>query len=95
MNCCLIAFEKKNKSRTNSLRELFENRFSKVKTDTEKADMDLVFDELNKVIEPNAIVTSDAGNFSHWLLRYISFEDERVYIGPVQMVPWDMELHQR
>ena len=77
------SIREKNESRTNSLRALFENRFSKVKTDTEKADMDLVFDELNKVIEPNAIVTSDAGNFSHWLLRYISFEDERVYIGPV------------
>ncbi len=73
----------KNQSRTSSLRQLFENRFIEEKIDTEKADMNLVFNQLNRVIEKNAIVTSDAGNFAHWLLRYISFEDDRVYLGPV------------
>jgi acetolactate synthase I/II/III large subunit len=77
------AIRAKNAERTVSLHEKFVNRFSKAETKTEKSNLDVVFHELNKTIEPNAIVTSDAGNFSHWLLRFISFEDDRVYLGPV------------
>lgn len=75
--------QEKNSPSTASLREQFENRFPNVETKTERANLDLVFNEINKIIEKNAIVTSDAGNFAHWLLRYISFGKERVYLGPV------------
>lgn len=73
----------KNRPRTASLREQFENRFNNDENRTERANLNLVFNEINKVMEKNAIVTSDAGNFAHWLLRYISFGGERVYLGPV------------
>ncbi|GHH99335.1 thiamine pyrophosphate-binding protein [Neobacillus kokaensis] len=73
----------KNFTRTLLLRDLFENRFTKEAGNVEKTSLNIVFNKLNEVIENNAIVTSDAGNFSHWLLRYISFKDDRVYLGPV------------
>jgi acetolactate synthase I/II/III large subunit len=75
--------KEKHQSRTSQLRQSFENRFTEEKIDTVKADMNLVFTQLNRVIENNAIVTSDAGNFAHWLLRYITFDEDRVYLGPV------------
>ncbi|AZU62873.1 thiamine pyrophosphate-dependent enzyme [Neobacillus mesonae] len=73
----------KNLTRTKHLRNLFENRFTVEAGNAEKTSLNMVFIKLNEMIGNNAIVTSDAGNFSHWLLRYISFADDRVYLGPV------------
>jgi acetolactate synthase-1/2/3 large subunit len=45
--------------------------------------LDVLMHRLNSSIESNAIVSSDAGNFAQWLLRYISFDRARSYIGPI------------
>jgi acetolactate synthase-1/2/3 large subunit len=45
--------------------------------------LDVMMDRLNTILPANAIVTSDAGNFAHWLLRYVKFDRDRIYIGPV------------
>jgi acetolactate synthase I/II/III large subunit len=48
-----------------------------------KAHLDVLMHQLNRVLQPNAIVTSDAGNFAHWLLRYVKYDRSRSYVGPV------------
>jgi acetolactate synthase-1/2/3 large subunit len=47
------------------------------------AHLDVLMDRLNALLPRNAIVTSDAGNFAHWLLRYITFDHDRTYLGPL------------
>lgn len=37
---------------------------------------------LAKRLEPDTIVTSDAGNFYGWLARYVRFSRPRTYLGP-------------
>jgi acetolactate synthase-1/2/3 large subunit len=48
-----------------------------------RAHLDLVMHRLNNSIPSNATVTSDAGNFAHWLLRYLRFDKKRSYLGPL------------
>ncbi len=38
--------------------------------------------ELEALLEPDAIITTDAGNFSGWATRFINFRDGQRYIGP-------------
>ncbi len=38
--------------------------------------------ELEELLDPDAIVTTDAGNFAGWATRFINFSDEQRYIGP-------------
>ena len=38
--------------------------------------------ELEGLLEPDAIVTTDAGNFAGWATRFINFSDAQRYIGP-------------
>ena len=38
--------------------------------------------ELEGLLEPDAIVTTDAGNFAGWATRFINFRDGQRYIGP-------------
>jgi acetolactate synthase-1/2/3 large subunit len=47
------------------------------------AHLDLLMHRLNAILPHDAIVTSDAGNFAHWLLRYINFDRDRTYLGPL------------
>lgn len=37
------------------------------------ADMTMVFDHLRNVLPPDAVVTTDAGNFSGWAQRYLAY----------------------
>jgi acetolactate synthase I/II/III large subunit len=41
-----------------------------------------LFASLAKRLEPDTIVTSDAGNFYGWLARYVRFNSPRTYLGP-------------
>ena len=41
-----------------------------------------VMRELESLLEPDAIVTTDAGNFATWAPRFINFSDRQRYIGP-------------
>ncbi|MGI8609067.1 MAG: thiamine pyrophosphate-binding protein [Candidatus Dormibacteria bacterium] len=45
--------------------------------------LDHFMSRMNAIVEPNAIVTSDAGNFAQWLLRYFRFDESRSYAGPL------------
>lgn len=56
---------------------------SNVTVKPERSRNDVYFRALNQWIEDDAVIVSDAGNFAHWLLRYIRFAKERVYVGPV------------
>jgi acetolactate synthase-1/2/3 large subunit len=38
--------------------------------------------ELEALLTPDAIVTTDAGNFAGWATRFINFSDAQRYIGP-------------
>ncbi len=38
--------------------------------------------ELERLLSPDAIVTTDAGNFSGWATRFIDFGEHQRYIGP-------------
>ena len=38
--------------------------------------------DLERMLAPDAIVTTDAGNFSGWATRFINFSDRQRYIGP-------------
>ncbi len=38
--------------------------------------------ELERLLEPTAIITTDAGNFAGWATRFIDFKDSQRYIGP-------------
>ena len=38
--------------------------------------------ELERMLPPDAIITTDAGNFSGWATRFINFADGQRYIGP-------------
>ncbi len=38
--------------------------------------------ELEHLLSPDAIVTTDAGNFSGWATRFINFSEHQRYIGP-------------
>lgn len=38
--------------------------------------------ELEELLDSDAIVTTDAGNFAGWATRFINFRDEQRYIGP-------------
>jgi acetolactate synthase-1/2/3 large subunit len=38
--------------------------------------------DLERLLDPDAIVTTDAGNFSGWASRFINFSDGQRYIGP-------------
>ncbi|RDW17525.1 hypothetical protein CWR48_13445 [Oceanobacillus arenosus] len=70
--------------RTTNLRNSYLSTMeSTVKMDANRSRKDVHFKELNKWIPDDAIVASDAGNFAHWLLRYIPFDRNRVYLGPV------------
>ena len=38
--------------------------------------------ELERLLDDDAIITTDAGNFSGWASRFINFRDDQRYIGP-------------
>ncbi len=38
--------------------------------------------ELEEMMEPDAIVTTDAGNFAGWATRFLNFSEDQRYIGP-------------
>ena len=42
----------------------------------------MVIAELNRQLSPDAIVTSDAGNFFGWLARYYRFRHPKTFLGP-------------
>ncbi|MBV9248336.1 MAG: thiamine pyrophosphate-binding protein [Acetobacteraceae bacterium] len=41
-----------------------------------------VMRELERMLTPDAIVTTDAGNFAGWATRFINFQDGQRYFGP-------------
>ena len=41
-----------------------------------------VMRELETLLTPDAIVTTDAGNFAGWATRFLNFSDKQRYIGP-------------
>ena len=41
-----------------------------------------VMRELETLLTPDAIVTTDAGNFAGWATRFLNFSDRQRYIGP-------------
>ena len=41
-----------------------------------------VMRELETLMTPDAIVTTDAGNFAGWATRFLNFSDQQRYIGP-------------
>ncbi|MGE0420035.1 MAG: thiamine pyrophosphate-dependent enzyme [Acetobacteraceae bacterium] len=41
-----------------------------------------VMRELEAMLAPDAIVTTDAGNFAGWATRFLNFGDDQRYIGP-------------
>jgi acetolactate synthase I/II/III large subunit len=41
-----------------------------------------VMRELETMLTPDAIVTTDAGNFAGWATRFLNFSDGQRYIGP-------------
>jgi acetolactate synthase-1/2/3 large subunit len=41
-----------------------------------------VMRELELLLEPDAVITTDAGNFAGWAPRFINFRDAQRYIGP-------------
>jgi acetolactate synthase-1/2/3 large subunit len=45
--------------------------------------LDFFISRMNELVQPDAIVTSDAGNFAQWLLRYFRFDKSRAYAGPL------------
>ncbi len=42
-----------------------------------------VMRDLEKLMTPDAIVTTDAGNFAGWASRFLNFSEEQRYIGPL------------
>lgn len=55
----------------------------------ERADLELpgislesVVDSLKELLPPNAVITSDAGNFFTWFANYYSFGSDQRYLGP-------------
>ena len=38
--------------------------------------------ELEGLLAPDALITTDAGNFAGWATRFINFRDAQRYIGP-------------
>lgn len=51
--------------------------------DDANVDMDAWALTLDRMAPDDAIVVSDAGNFSQWLVKHVSFRNGRVYLGPV------------
>ncbi|MCL6455150.1 MAG: acetolactate synthase [Alicyclobacillus sp.] len=45
-------------------------------------DMDQLMADFNRLVPDDAILTTDAGNFHSWLVRYHRFSDAGTYIGP-------------
>ena len=45
-------------------------------------DMDLWASTLDSAMPEDAILVSDAGNFSQWILKHVSFGHSRIYLGP-------------
>jgi acetolactate synthase-1/2/3 large subunit len=41
-----------------------------------------VMRELETMLTPDAVVTTDAGNFAGWATRFLNFSDQQRYIGP-------------
>src|SRR6202040_2627894 len=41
-----------------------------------------VMRELEGLLAPDAIVTTDAGNFAGWATRFLNFKEDQRYIGP-------------
>jgi acetolactate synthase-1/2/3 large subunit len=41
-----------------------------------------VMRDLESLLEPDAVITTDAGNFAGWAPRFINFRDGQRYIGP-------------
>lgn len=41
-----------------------------------------VMRELETLLTPDAVVTTDAGNFAGWATRFLNFSDQQRYIGP-------------
>jgi acetolactate synthase I/II/III large subunit len=41
-----------------------------------------VMREFEQLLEPDAIVTTDAGNFAPWATRFMNFKEQQRYIGP-------------
>jgi acetolactate synthase I/II/III large subunit len=48
---------------------------------TEAVDLEFLMSSLNSALPADAIITSDAGNFAHWLLRFVKFDRSRTYVG--------------
>ena len=53
-----------------------------VPTYTGKLNLGAVMRELEVLLTPDAIVTTDAGNFATWAPRFINFSEHQRYIGP-------------
>jgi acetolactate synthase-1/2/3 large subunit len=45
-------------------------------------DMDRWASTLDSAMSDDAILVSDAGNFSQWILKHVSFGQTRIYLGP-------------
>ena len=41
-----------------------------------------VMRDLEKLMDPDAIMTTDAGNFAGWATRFLNFSEDQRYIGP-------------
>lgn len=52
-------------------------------TDWKGADMTMIFDHLRSVLPDDAIVTTDAGNFSGWAQRYLKYGRPGRLLAPV------------
>jgi acetolactate synthase-1/2/3 large subunit len=50
---------------------------------TGEAHTDVVMGRVDALLPDNAVLVSDAGNFAQWLLRRVSFDRDRAFLGPV------------
>ena len=61
---------------------LLESTISSAPVTDNLVDPAVVIGELNKQLPPEAIVTSDAGNFFGWVARYYRFRQPKTFLGP-------------
>ena len=68
--------------RTKELHTRFKQWSSITSRDKFKLDLDGVLQDLNSVLPPDAIITTDAGNFSGWAQRFIRYQRPMRLLAP-------------
>lgn len=77
------ALHQRHWSRTRALRETYERQFAgEVQPTSGRVHMDYLMKRLDQILPANAVLVSDAGNFAQWLLRFVQFGQDRVFLAP-------------